>query len=84
MEKHTQDKSSTDNKEVMGQDPARYEQGYGSFNESDFEKQSQKNTSGDEGKEETDKANITTGMNEDKSTISETSAPSKSISEKDA
>ena len=85
MEKHTQDNSSTDNKSVTGQDPDRYEQGYGSFNEKDFEKKPETNLSQEDinksAAEELDKANIKTGLNEDKSTVSETSAPSESMSE---
>ena len=81
MEKQTQDKSSTDNKSVTGQDPDRYEQGYGSFTENDYkETDKEENTSsetpGSAATGNSDKANIETGMNEDKSTISNTSAPS--------
>lgn len=78
MDKNSQDKSATDNKSVTGQDPDRYEAGYGSFNENDFD---EKNTNrgavtGNDDKEDADKANIKNGMNEDKSTVSNAEAPS--------
>ncbi len=78
MDKNLQDKSSTENKKSLGQDPDRYEQGYGSFNENDFD---ENNTNRGEVKEnddteDADKANIKTGMNENKSTVSNVAAPS--------
>lgn len=78
MDKKIEDKSSTENKNVTGQDPDRYEQGYGSFNENDFDKSNTERgkTSGNADTEDAGKANIKEGMNEDKSTISNTSAPS--------
>lgn len=78
MDKNIEDKSSTENKSVTGQDPDRYEQGYGSFNENDFDKSNANRgkTSGNADTEDADKANIKEGMNEDKSTVSNTSAPS--------
>ncbi|MDQ2751700.1 MAG: hypothetical protein M3R72_01600 [Bacteroidota bacterium] len=78
MDKNIEDKSSTENKHVTGQDPDRYEQGYGSFNENDFDKKNtnQGKTSGNTDTEDADKANIKEGMNEDKSTVSNTASPS--------
>ena len=86
MEKHTQDKSSLDDKSIRGQDPDRYEQGYGSFTEDDFDKKEQDEdtlhqTPGGTVTGTSDKANIISTLNEDKSTISNTSAPSASESD---
>ena len=78
MEKPTQDKSSTDTKKAYDQDPDRYDAGYGSFNEEEYEKKRNDTPTG-----QSDEANIKEGMNEDKSTISDTAAPSESVSDKD-
>ncbi len=82
MEKHPQDKSSTDSEKAYDQDPDRYNAGYGSFNEKDFEKKDNGDKNDGTPTGLSDKANIKTGLNEDKSTVSDTSAPSGSISDK--
>ena len=79
MEKPTQDKSSTDTQKAYDQDPDRYNAGYGSFTEEDFEKKKDKSTPIGS----SDKANIETGMNENKSTVSNTSAPSGTMSDEE-
>ena len=77
MEKKIQDNSSTDNKSVTGQDPDRYEAGYGSFNENDLdEKNTNRGSTEKTDTEDADKANVKSSLNEDKSTISNVEAPS--------
>ena len=78
MEKSTQDKSSTDTQKAHDQDPDRYNAGYGSFTEEDYDKKEGSTTTGS-----TDKANIETGLNEDKNTVSDTSAPSGTVADKE-
>ena len=82
MEKHPQDKSSTDSEKAFDQDPDRYNAGYGSFNEKDFDSKDDSHANDGTPTGLSDKANIKTGLNEDKSTVSDTSAPSGSISDK--
>ncbi len=79
-EKQSQDKSSTDSKKAYGQDPDRYSAGYGSFREDEYEKKEGSTPTG-----QTNEANIKEGMNEaeDKSTVSDTSSPSGTVSDKD-
>ncbi len=84
MEKEIQDNSTTDTKHITGQDPDRYEQGYGSFTEKDFDEKKPDEdtlhkTPGGTVTGTSDKANIKSTLNEDKSTISDTSAPSSPI-----
>ncbi len=85
MEKHTQDKSSTDTKSISGQDPDRYSAGYGSFDKEDYDKKEVSSTaaatSDTEPIAQPDKANIKSGLNEDKSTVSDESAPSGSMAD---
>ncbi len=78
MEKETQDKSSTDTQKAYNQDPDRYNAGYGSFTEEDYDKKE-----GDASTGSSDKANIETGVNENKSTVNNTSAPSGTVSDKE-
>lgn len=85
MEKNIQDNSSTDSGKVSGQDPDRYEQGYGSFTKEDFEKDNKDESTKHETPGGTvtgtsDKANNISTLNENDSTISNQSAPSGTVS----
>ena len=88
MEKEIHDKSELETNNIPGTDPDRYEAGYGSFNEKDFEKPPVKKdeehiTPGGTVTGSSDEANIKAGMNEAKSTVSNTAAPSGTLSDEE-
>ena len=87
MEKQTQDKSELNTNDISGENLDKGKQAKESLNEKkwDIENQPESTlnvTPGGTVVGDSEKANIETGMNEDKSTVSNTSSPSASVSEK--
>ncbi len=87
MEKHTQDKSELDTSDISGENLDKGKRADESLNEKKLNIKDQPDstlneTPGGTVVGDSDKANIETGMNEDKSTVSNTSSPSASSSEK--
>ena len=87
MEKKTQDKSELNTNDITGKNLDKGKHAEESLNEKSLAQKDQPEdtldvSSGGTVVGDTDKANIQTGMNEDKSTVSNTSSPSASVSEK--
>ena len=87
MEKHTQDKSELSTSDISGENLDKGKHAEESLNEKKLNVKNQPESTKNETPGGTivgasDKANIKEGMNEAKSTVSNTSAPSASVSKK--
>lgn len=87
MEKHMQDKSELKTDDISGENLDKGKHADESLNEKklDIEDQPESTLNTTDGGTivgDSSKANIETGMNEEKSTVSNTDAPSSSVSEK--
>lgn len=87
MEKKTQDKSELASNDITGENLDKGKHASESLNEKQWNSKNQPEntldiTPGGTVVGDSDKANIETGMNENKSTVSNTDSPSTSISEK--